>query len=220
MRIDSARLEIKDHQLWLLDDRLAFFSYFASDKSLKTYLDDPSLTRPDIVFFFDTCLAWQEQDAGNTVVLVEFKRPNRDDYDGEENPLRQLIGYIKKFKSSSSLTDSKGRTFSPKLQNAAFHCYIVADITDSLRRAFEGYAFHETPDGNGLVGYTRTPDAFVEVISYAKLLSDAKMRNAVFFQKLGLTDIDPVQTGFEIVIPPPGIESEAGQEEGVEASSP
>lgn len=201
MRMDSSSLEIKDHQLWLLDDRLAFFSYFASDKTLKSYIDNPSLSRPDIAFFYDTCLAWQEQEAGNTVVLVEFKRPNRDDYDGEENPLRQLIGYIRKFQSSSSLTDAKGHTFSPKLKNAAFHCYIIADITDSLRAAFDGYAFHETPDGDGLIGYTRSPDAFVEVISYAKLLGDAKMRNAIFFDKLGLTNIDPAEINLEFDLP-------------------
>ena len=191
MRTDSAKLDIKDHQLWLLDDRLAFFAYFASDKALKTYTDDPSQDRPDVAFFYDNCFAWQEQDAGNTVVLVEFKRPGRDDYDGEDNPLRQLIGYIKKFQTSTSLRDSQGRLFSPRLKNAAFHCYVVADITDSLRDAFNGYSFNDTPDGQGLIGYLRSPDAFVEVISYAKLLSDAKMRNAIFFQKLGLTDIDP-----------------------------
>lgn len=191
MRTDSAHLNIKDHQLWLLDDRLAFFAYFASDKALKSYTDDTSLDRPDIAFFYDTCFAWQEQEMGNTVVLVEFKRPGRDDYDGEDNPIRQLIGYIKKIRTSTSVKDSQGRVFSPRLRNAAFHCYIVADITDTLREACDGYSFNDTPDGQGLVGYLRNPDAFVEVISYAKLLNDAKMRNAIFFQKLGITDIDP-----------------------------
>jgi len=191
MRTDSSRLEITDHQLWLLDDRLAFFAYFASDKALKTYTDDSSLDRPDIAFFYDTCFAWQEQEAGNTVVLVEFKRPGRDDYNGAENPIRQLIGYITKIQGSSSLRDAQGRVFSPRLKNAAFHCYVVADITDSLRDACHGYPFHPTPDGEGLVGYLRNPDAYVEIVSYAKMLGDAKMRNAIFFRKLGLTDVDP-----------------------------
>lgn len=114
MRTDSSRLEITDHQLWLLDDRLAFFAYFASDRALKTYTDDSSLDRPDIAFFYDTCFAWQEQEAGSTVVLVEFKWPGRDDYNGAENPIRQLIGYITKIHGSSSLRDSQGHVFSPK----------------------------------------------------------------------------------------------------------
>ena len=174
-----------------MDDRLAFFAYFASDRPFRTYTDDQSLDRPDIAFFYDTCLAWQERDVGNTVVLVEFKRPGRDNYNGQDNPIRQLIGYIRKFKNSSSLTDANGRVFSPRLKDAAFHCYVVADITDSLRESLDGFPFTDTPDGQGLIGYLRNPDAFVEVISYSKLLSDARMRNAIFFQKLGLNDIDP-----------------------------
>ena len=191
MRTDSASLEIGDHNLWLIDDRLAFFAHFASDRPLRSYTDDKSLDRPDIAFFYDTCFAWREQEAANTVVLVEFKRPSRDDYDGEENPLKQVMGYIKKFKTSTSLKDTKGRQLSPKLKGATFHCYIIADITDSLREAVEGYRFHETPDGQGLVGYLNNPDAVVEIISYPKLLADAKMRNSIFFQKLGITNVDP-----------------------------
>ncbi|WP_457105209.1 hypothetical protein [Methylobacterium sp. P5_C11] len=191
MRTDSASIEIGDHKLWLIDDRLAFFAHFASDRPLKSYTDNKSLDRPDIAFFYDTCFAWREQEAANTVVLVEFKRPSRDDYDGEENPLKQIMGYIKNFKTSTSLKDTKGRQLSPRLKNATFHCYIIADITDSLREAIEGYRFHETPDGQGLVGYLNNPDAVVEIISYPKLLADAKMRNSIFFQKLGITNIDP-----------------------------
>ena len=190
MRTDSASMEIGDHNLWLIDDRLAFFAFFASDKRLKSYTDNPSKDRPDISFFYDTCFAWREQDAANTVVLVEFKRPSRDDYGADDNPLKQVIRYIKQFKQSTSLKDTKGRQLSPNIRNAAFHCYIIADITGSLRESTEGFSFHDTPDGQGLVGYLKNPDAFVEVISYSKLLADAKMRNSIFFQKLGITNID------------------------------
>ncbi len=191
MRTDAASLEIGDHNLWLIDDRLAFFAHFSSDRSFKSYTDNTSLDRADVAFFYDTCFAWREQEAANNVVLVEFKRPSRDDYDGEDNPLKQIMGYIKKFKSSTSLRDTKGRQLSPKLKGATFHCYIVADLTDSLREVIEGYRFHETPDGQGLVGYLNNPDAIVEIISYPKLLADAKMRNSIFFQKLGISNVDP-----------------------------
>lgn len=191
MRTDSTRLKIEDHQLWLLDDRLAFYAYFASDKKIKTYTDRPDEERPDIAFFYDTCFAWQEEDASNTVVLVEFKRPNRNNYNGEDNPLRQLIGYINQIKGTTTLRDELGRTFSPRLKTAAYHCYIVADLTETLRSALSGFPFNDTPDGLGMIGYLRNPDAFVEVISYAKLLSDAKKRNAIFFKKIGISDVDP-----------------------------
>ena len=41
------------------------------------------------------------------------------------------------------------------------------------------------------MGFLRNPDAYVEIISYAKLLSDAKRRNAIFFKQLGITNVDP-----------------------------
>lgn len=191
MRTDSSKLEINDHQLWLLDERLSFFAFFASDKTLKSYTDVASTERPDVAFFYDTCFAWQSQAASNTVVLIEFKRPGRNNYNGEDNPIRQLIGYIRKIKTSSSLLDAKGRVFSPRLQSAAFHCYVVADITDTLRDSMNGLGYIDTPDGEGLILYTRNPDAFIEVVSYSKLLNDAKMKNSIFFEKLGLSDIDP-----------------------------
>jgi hypothetical protein len=187
MRTDSTALEISDHNLWIADDRLAFFSFFASDKQFRTYTSDTSLERPDLAFFYDTCLAWRESDNPNTVVLVEFKRPGREDYPSDDEPLDQVLGYVEKFKTSTSLRDASGRVLNPNIRNAAFHCYIIADLTDGLRRRLRGHGM-PTPDGDGLFGYTSSPQVYFEVIPYAKLLRDAKARNAIFFQKLGLTD--------------------------------
>jgi hypothetical protein len=207
MRSSSAEMEITDHNLWLLDDRLAFYSHFASDMRFKAYTDDSSLDRPDIAFFYDNCFAWQERDAGNTVVLVEFKRPGRETYNGDDNPLRQVINYIERFQIAN-LRDVKGKIVSARLKDAAFHCYIVADLTPKLMAAFKGHSFHPTPDGEGLVGFIRNPDAFIEVVSYQKMLSDARMRNAIFFQKLGITDVDPSPTGTSSVSSAPAGEVE------------
>jgi hypothetical protein len=192
MRTDSASLEISDHNLWIADDRLAFFSFFASDKQFRAYTTGDSTERPDIAFFYDTCLAWRESDNPNTVVLVEFKRPGREDYPADDNPLDQVLGYVEKFKTTS-LKDSHGRVLGANLKNAAFHCYIVADLTDGLRRRLRGHG-DPTPDGDGLFGYTSNPRIYFEVIPYAKLIRDAKARNAVFFQKLGLNDHGSVVT--------------------------
>jgi hypothetical protein len=139
MRTDSSALEISDHNLWIADDRLAFFSFFASDKQFRTYTSDTSPERPDLAFFYDTCLAWRESDNPNTVVLVEFKRPGREDYPADDHPLDQVLGYVERFKTSTSLKDSQGHVLNPNIKNAAFHCYIVADLTDGLRRRLRGH---------------------------------------------------------------------------------
>ena len=36
MRSESSELAIDDHNLWILDDRLAFFNFFASDRPIKS----------------------------------------------------------------------------------------------------------------------------------------------------------------------------------------
>lgn len=186
MRADSQQLEIEDHNLWILDDRLAFFSFFASDRPLSQISGSQSGREPDIALFYDSCVAWRESDrACDTVILVEFKRPGLIDYSDKNDPYMQLMDYVALFQSGKTVKDRKGRVITGIGKNTAFHCYIVADITDGLRRRLQG-RFQNTPDGRGLFGYTFGPDAYVEVIPYDKLLADAQVRNAIFFQKLGL----------------------------------
>src|SRR5207253_9072406 len=111
----------------------------------------------------------------------------REDYPADDDPLDQVLGYVERFKSSSSIKDSQGRVLNPNIKNAAFHCYIVADLTDGLRKRLRGHG-EPTPDGDGRFGYSSNPHAYFEVIPYAKLIRDAKARNAIFFQSLGLKD--------------------------------
>ena len=68
-------------------------------------------------------------------------------------------------------------------------CYIVADLTDSLRDQCANHGLIESADRMGFFGYIPSRKAYVEVISFNKLYSDALMRNQAFFQKLGLPNI-------------------------------
>ena len=188
MRVDSHQLEIEDHNLWILDDRLAFFSFFASDRPLSQISGSASGREPDMAVFYDSCIAWRESDrVCDTVILVEFKRPGLPDYTDKNDPYMQLMDYVTLFKAGKTVKDRKGRVINGIGNNTAFHCYIVADLTEGLQKRLRG-RFQPTPDGRGLFGYTTNPDAYVEVIPYAKLLLDAQARNAIFFEKLGLNN--------------------------------
>ena len=187
MRVDSNEIQIDDHNLWILDDRLAFYSFFASDRPIKTFTEAVSGREPDIAFFYDSCIAWRESERFcDTVILVEFKRPGLETYTDKNDPLMQLMDYVSLFKSGKTVSDRSGKVISGIGNNTAFHCYIVADLTEGLLKRLRG-RFDRTPDGKGLFGYTRNPDTYAEVIPYDKLLLDAQARNAIFFDKLGLT---------------------------------
>ena len=43
---------------------------------------------------------------------------------------------------------------------------------------------NRTPDGEGFFGYNPVKGAYIEIISYEKLVKDAKKRNQVLFDKL------------------------------------
>lgn len=188
MRIDSKGLTIEDHNLWLLDDRLAFFSYFASDKLLNQYTTLRDDERPDLAFFYDACVAWREREETDTVVIVEFKRPMREDYSKGKDPIQQVLSYVQRLKSTSGETDIRGRALSGIRPSTSFHCYVVADITPQLEDRIIG-RFEKTPDGQGYFGYTTNPSAFVEIVPFGKVMRDARLRNAIFFQKLGITNL-------------------------------
>ncbi len=97
----------------------------------------------------------------------------------------QLMDYVTLFKAGRTVKDRTGKIIIGIGNSTSFHCYIVADLADGLRKRLRG-RFQSTPDGRGLFGFTIGPDAYVEVIPYVKLLADAQTRNAIFFQKLSL----------------------------------
>ncbi|GAB0056278.1 hypothetical protein SIID45300_00583 [Candidatus Magnetaquicoccaceae bacterium FCR-1] len=186
MKVDSSQLELISHNLWILDDRLAFFNFFASDKEAKQYLNTESRERPDLTFLYDSCLAWREgEQRGDKIVIVEFKQPGREVYK-DEDPVRQALRYVNLMKSSRTFKDRTGRVVSNISELTSFDCYIIADLTEGLRKHLIGLPLQSTPDGEGMFGYTDNPRSYVEIIPFAKLLRDAKARNAAFFQALGL----------------------------------
>lgn len=194
LKSTSDDLNYEDHNLWLIDERLSYHSYIASDKPFthmdKSIIESESEDRPDIVAFndyFDNRFVFSENTAipFPSVVIIEFKRPMRNEYpEDEDNPIEQVFRYIGEIKSKKKkLKDN--RNFN-KIEDIPFYCYIVCDITPKIQSIMNTYDYTLTNDGLGYFGYNKNYKAYVELISYDKLLDDANKRNKILFDKLSL----------------------------------
>jgi hypothetical protein len=67
----------------------------------------------------------------------------------------------------------------------------LKEASATLLREIRDLNLKITPDGEGRFGYINDGGVYIEIIPYGKLLQDAKLRQGIFFQKLGLTDLDP-----------------------------
>jgi hypothetical protein len=181
-------LDYEDHNLWIVDDRLAFFSYFNSDKNLSQQVANPDRPRdrPDISIF-DLGLGFQNTDASQPITIIEFKRPKHDSYTIEKNPITQVRKYVEDLRSSGEAIKYDGTPLRVIDANTPIMCHIIADVTPTLLKAMKDLGpFHQKA---GTRSYYRWDDAyrvFIEISSFSEILASAKARNQAFFEKLGL----------------------------------
>jgi hypothetical protein len=187
MRSTSDEVDYEAHNLWLIDENLSYCKYISSDVSLNSVSKD----RPDLLVldeFFEKPIAISESEndgsAFDTVTIFELKRPMRDNYTESENPIVQLYGYVQKLRSNE-MKDRTGRLINIE-PSTKFYLYAICDITKTLKPIIESRGFHKSPDGLGYYGFNENYNAYFEILSYNKVLKDAKQRNRVLFDKLGI----------------------------------
>ncbi|MEV0538474.1 ATP-binding protein [Nocardia salmonicida] len=190
MRTDSNELASDGSNLWIIDERLAFHDYLASDKTLKSMpiTGSESTTEPDILatrLIDAPVLAAEGQRLPlPSIVVVEIKRPMRKDATEDKNPIQQCLDYVKRIRAGKVLT-ATGRPIPPTHEPPAF-CYIIADLTDKMIDRCEISDLRPTHDGLGYFGYNNAAKAYIEVMSFDGLVNSATERNRAFFDKLGL----------------------------------
>ena len=181
---DSDSTKFYQHNLWLLDERLAFFSYCSSDRTNHGGRRKKGDKVGDLVLF-DDCSIYREGDK-DTIVLIEFKRPGRDNYtygDAKHDPIQQVIETAIKIREEQRIITKTARTISVP-PGVRIYAYVVADIEPPLRAVCENHDMQDTWDQKGFYMYHAKKDIFVEVMGYDKLVDDAKKRNAAFFDVL------------------------------------
>jgi hypothetical protein len=182
-KADSDDLDYDAHNLWMLDERLNFASYVTSDKPTSG-----SLERTDVTVFNRPVVFRGENEASNPVTIFEFKKPQRDDFanpSSKEDPVQQIVRYVNRIREGKVQTVS-GRNIMVS-ETTPFYGYVVCDLTPKVKRWLEFEKnFTPMPDGLGWFNWVGNIHLYVEVMSWDKLLRDAKMRNKIFFHKLGI----------------------------------
>jgi hypothetical protein len=182
---DPSKVEQSDHDLWVIDERLTFTKYFASDLPFSQIVEgDGSLRRPDLLIYDRLHgLGAEGEDPLKRMMLVEFKQPGRRDYDERYTPLTQISEYITKLKGGQIEDFRQGRV--RVADDCIFYCYMIADIVGKLEIQTNGW--RTTANGRGrifeLQGKFR---GMIEIIEWADLISDARLRNHAFLHAAGL----------------------------------
>jgi hypothetical protein len=195
MRKDSSEIPLESCNLWLIDERLAFHDYLASDKPLKSIpiIASGDGKEPDICVLnvFDQPILVSEGTKlpPASIEIVEIKRPMRNDAKAgeDDDPIEQAIDYLERIRQGSVKTRA-GRPI-PSLSGDSIpgFCYVLADLTPSFeKRCRIHHNLKRTSDGQGYFGYKDNVNAYVEVISFNRLVNMAKERNRAFFDKLGM----------------------------------
>ena len=180
MRHTSNDITFEEMNLWIVDERLAYHKYLASDKTLKSMpvIDSNSTKEPDIAIF-DQAFAYSDsEEPFTTVTIVEFKKPDNDN----KNPVNQVGEYIDLIRQGKK-KKANGQSFSIT-DGTLFRCYVICDLTDKMRIHCLNSGLIPTADNLGFTGFHQYRHSYIEVISYNKLLSDAKKRNEILFDKL------------------------------------
>lgn len=193
IRTTSDVIPYNKQNLWMIDEKLSYHTYLASDKTFNAMenieVSENPDDRPDMLIFSNAFAFATEKEAPyNAITIIEFKKPERNNYidnDEAKNPIDQVERYVEDL-LGGKITNRKGRTIIIT-KDTPFYIYIISDLTPTLVKILERRDFYKTPDGQGYYTFkSRRYNGYIEVMSFEKVKNDARKRNQILFDKLGL----------------------------------
>jgi hypothetical protein len=105
--------------------------------------------------------------------VEEFRQQGRSGDCRKEDPIDPVYRLIREIKSGH-FKDKTGREIKVQSDRILAYAYVICDTTKEVEIIAQNKGLLPTPDQLGYYGYNPSLSAYVEIISYTKLLRDAK----------------------------------------------
>ncbi len=186
MKKYGEEVDYNQHNLWLIDDRLSYHTFLSSDIPFNEFNENSiNKERADLIIL-NNLISFSNKEVEelhSNVIIVEFKRPGRESLT-ESDLNNQVYKYIEELLENKIKTKNGKRIEIDK--NAIFNVYIICELSSELLKTLRRANYKEMLDGQGYYFYNDTYNTFIQVFSLNKVLKDAKLRNKIFFNKLGV----------------------------------
>lgn len=175
---DSEQIDYASHNLWLIDDDLAYARYISSDRTPEGNARRKGEFAHDLLINND-----------NELMIVELKRPQKKDYDGTKeahtkNPVDQLKNQVLDIRERGKVITSGRREIAID-DTSMVRGYILADWNDKLERYLKTEDFIRTNFGGQMAyRYYRELNLIIEVLAFDRLIDRANNRNEAFVSML------------------------------------
>ncbi|MGN6400963.1 MAG: hypothetical protein ACTHMD_10945 [Flavisolibacter sp.] len=197
MGLTLDKIDYDSHNLWLLDERFATYSFIDSDKPITSYSQKKSNKEADLVMvdqghtdLFDKRISFSPEASGevSSMVIFEFKRPGETAHQKNKKDMRwefsELVEkYFDEFLYADDKKNYRGRHVVVLKDTPKFGYVIVDVIPQRLRDYNLTKGYKPTPFGTL---YKINPDLnlHLEVITFEQLIRAVEKRHAPFFDKL------------------------------------
>ncbi len=171
--------DYQKHNLWLIDDKFAYFQHTKSAKNGEKGVD--------ILIFSD------ENERPIDVLFVELKRPNQAHNAGEMT--KQVVDYAEDYIKKGKGTGKNGGDISIEMNDCRFHGIIIAskdDIIEEIDKKYMYGRYKVIPflkntyyDDFQMKDESKIPKIIrIEMFSFEDLKTLAEKRNQIFFKLL------------------------------------
>ncbi|MFC3166659.1 hypothetical protein [Paracoccus fontiphilus] len=188
--------EPSSHDLWILDERLAFTAGFTSDVSLRTFVKDNTQDdRPDLVLW-DTLFGLGSVSSQNgdelvddvelqsKVFIVELKHPGRKSYGPEENVQLQVQKYVKAIRGGQ--IEGVGRRPIKVSSDCRFHCTIVADFVGGFETQIASWDYIHNRAARQLTLKGDFEGVTIDALPWDYVLRTARENNRALLDAAGM----------------------------------